>query len=579
MNLPDNTLLQGGKYRIIRFISSGGFGCTYEAELVLLHKRVAIKEFFVKDFCNRDENNSHVDVATQGKVKLIERLKKKFIDEASALFSMQHPHIVRVTDVFEENGTAYYVMDYIDGQSLQDIVKEKGALDEDLAVYYISQVADALKYVHSQNRLHLDVKPGNIMIDGNDQAVLIDFGASKQYDEVDGENTSTLLGKTPGYAPLEQIGNEVVRFLPATDIYALGATLYKLVTGITPVSAAQLASGESMEPIPDTVSDSTKNAIYAAMEVNKNKRPQSIDAFLSLLDADKTESVLPEVKKEKIGARPMADESSEETIINSHSDYERIFTEATEYYDKRDYKKAFDLYLEAAEQGYAPAQCNLGYMYQLGEGVFKDKAKAVEWYTKSAEQGNAGAQFNLGLMYEYGEGVSQDKVKAVELYTKSAEQGNVAAQCNLGYMYSNGLGVSQDKVKAVELYTKSAEQGYALAQCNLGYMYDVGEGVSQDKAKVVEWYTKSAERGYAPAQCNLGYMYSNGEGVSQDKVKAFEWYTKSAEQGCAPAQYNLGYMYQFGEGVSQDKVKAFEWYTKSAEQGNEFAKKALKNLK
>ena len=162
----------------------------------------------VKDFCNRDENTCHITVATQSKVKLIERLKEKFIEEASALFSMQHPNIVRVTDVFEENGTAYYVMDYIDGKSLQDIVKEKGALNEDSAIHYISQIADALKYVHSLNRLHLDVKPGNIMIDKNDQAILIDFGASKQYDEVEGENTSTLLGKTPGYAPLEQIGNK-----------------------------------------------------------------------------------------------------------------------------------------------------------------------------------------------------------------------------------------------------------------------------------------------------------------------------------------------------------------------------------
>ena len=137
--------------------------------MVLLHKRVAIKEFFVKGFCNRDENTSHVTVATQSKLKLIERLKQKFIEEASALFSMQHPNIVRVTDVFEENGTAYYVMDYIDGHSLQEIVKEKGTLDESQAVGYIKQVAEALKYVHGLNRLHLDVKPGNIMIDENNR--------------------------------------------------------------------------------------------------------------------------------------------------------------------------------------------------------------------------------------------------------------------------------------------------------------------------------------------------------------------------------------------------------------------------
>ena len=626
MNLPDNTLLQGGKYRIIRFISSGGFGCTYEAELVLLHKRVAIKEFFVKDFCNRDVSNSHVTVATQSKVKLIERLKKKFIEEASALFSMQHPNIVRVTDVFEENSTAYYVMDYINGQSLQDIVKGNGALGESQAVGYIKQVAEALKYVHGLNRLHLDVKPGNIMIDDNNQAILIDFGASKQYDEVDGENTSTLLGKTPGYAPLEQIGNEVAKFLPATDIYALGATLYKLLTGVNPVSATQLASGETLEPIPSTISKSTRNAIAAAMEINKNKRPQSIDEFLPLLGREKQKTVVPEGKKSEDNS--VSEELSEDTVleceeeipvenkdqsyyqstekkysieqvvdpkkksfnkkiwggicwvgvllalicfINTSQGPEQVFTKANEYYDKKDYKKAIDLYLEAATKGYAPAQGQLGFLYYNGLGVTKDYAKAAEWYTKSAEQGNARAQCNLGYMYDNGQGVSQDYAKAVEWYTKSAEQGDATAQCNLGNMYYNGQGVSQDYAKAAEWYTKSAEQGNARAQCNLGYMYDNGQGVSQDYAKAVEWYTKAAEQGYAPAQCNLGYMYYNGQGVSQDYAKAVEWYTKSAEQGDATAQYNLGLMYESGTGISQDYVKAFELFSKAAEQGVELA--------
>ena len=519
MNLLDNTLLQGGKYRIIRFISSGGFGCTYEAELVLLNKRVAIKEFFVKDFCNRDVSNSHVTVATQSKVKLIERLKKKFIEEASALFSMQHPNIVRVTDVFEENSTAYYVMDYINGQSLQDIVKGNGALGESQAVGYIKQVAEALKYVHGLNRLHLDVKPGNIMIDDNNQAILIDFGASKQYDEVDGENTSTLLGKTPGYAPLEQIGNEVAKFLPATDIYALGATLYKLLTGVNPVSATQLASGETLEPIPSTISKSTRNAIAAAMEINKNKRPQSIDEFLSLLGREKQKTVVPEGKKSEDNS--VSEELSEDTVleceeeipvenkdqsyyqstekkysieqvvdpkkksfnkkiwggiclvgvllalicfINTSQGPEQVFTKANEYYDKKDYKKAIDLYLEAATKGYAPAQGQLGFLYYNGLGVTKDYTKAVEWFSKAAEQGDANGQNNLGIMYYNGEGISQDYNKAYMWFSKAAEQGDANAQYNLGLMYESGTGISQDYVKAFELFSKAAEQGVELAE-------------------------------------------------------------------------------------------------------------------
>ena len=283
MYLEQGTSLQGGKYKIIRYISSGGFGATYEASHVIFRKNVAIKEFFVKDYCNRDATTNNVVIATQSKCALVEKLRRKFLDEAVALFELRHNNIVRVTDVFEENGTAYYVMDYIDGSSLSAIIASRGALGESEAVGYIRQVADALDYVHSHNRLHLDIKPGNIMIDNAGNAVLIDFGVSKQYDEESGENTSTLIGVTPGYAPLEQVGNNVIDFFPATDIYALGATLYKALTGVTPVAANLRACGDSLPPLPATVSDATRTAVEAAMHLNRHERLQSIAEFLALL--------------------------------------------------------------------------------------------------------------------------------------------------------------------------------------------------------------------------------------------------------------------------------------------------------
>ncbi len=247
MNLTVNTLLQGGKYKIVRFINSGGFGCTYEAEHVMLKKRLAIKEFFVKDFCNRDEASGTITIDITSKAALVARLKEKFVDEAISLSQMEHPNIVKVTDVFKENGTAYYVMDYIEGQSLNEIIHIRKKLDESVALEYILQVAHALIYVHSMNRLHLDIKPGNVMVDKSNKIRLIDFGVSKQYDIVEGENTSTLMGKTPRYAPIEQMGNSVQKFTPATDIYALGATLYKLLTGITPPESTALINEELPE--------------------------------------------------------------------------------------------------------------------------------------------------------------------------------------------------------------------------------------------------------------------------------------------------------------------------------------------
>ena len=285
MHLPVGTLLQGGRYEIIRYISSGGFGCTYEARDTKFKSRVksvAIKEFFVNDFCNRDAGNNTVVVATNSKVELVNKLRVKFLEEADALFELEHPNIVRVTDTFEENGTAYYVMEYISGTTLAAIVDKEGSLSEERALGYIRQVADALKYVHSHKRSHFDVKPQNIMIDCNDRVVLIDFGISKQYDEVNGVNTSTLVGYTPGYAPMELTYNDIAGFSPTTDIYSLGATLFNLVTGTVPPSAGRV--NEDGLPVPVDVSEQVFNVIKAAMQPRRKDRPQNIDEFLCLVE-------------------------------------------------------------------------------------------------------------------------------------------------------------------------------------------------------------------------------------------------------------------------------------------------------
>lgn len=283
MPLAPGSLLQGGKYRIIRFISSGGFGCTYEAVHTGLNGRMAIKEFFVQDICNRDDATGYVSVGLQSKAQTFDKLREKFIREAQSVFALSHPGIVHVSDVFEENGTAYFVMDYIDGCSLADLVDKNGPMDEATALGYMRQVCAALDYVHANGRLHLDIKPGNIMVDRAGRAVLIDFGASKQYDSGTGENLSTLLGFTPGFAPPEQMTADVSRFLPATDVYALGGTLYNLLTGEAPLSANHRYAGDDLKPMAESVSPSTRRAVEAALQLNKSARPQSVAEFSALL--------------------------------------------------------------------------------------------------------------------------------------------------------------------------------------------------------------------------------------------------------------------------------------------------------
>lgn len=283
MALKNGTTLADGKYKIVRFISSGGFGCTYEGVHNLMGARVAIKEFFPSDFCNRDDNTGKVSIGTLSKTEFVNKLKERFIREATVLFSLQHPNIVHVTDVFEENGTAYYVMDYVDGRSLGDIQKEAGRLPEQEAVAYISQVCDALKYVHDKGHLHLDIKPDNIMVDGNGKVVIIDFGTSKQYTEQGGV-TSTTFGLTPGFAPPEQCSGDSSQYTAASDIYAVGATLYRLLTGKTPVDALKRASGAQLEPLPADVSPNVQQAVFKSMSLLRNARPQSTAEFMQIIE-------------------------------------------------------------------------------------------------------------------------------------------------------------------------------------------------------------------------------------------------------------------------------------------------------
>ena len=261
MNLKPNSLLQGGKYRIEKVLGQGGFGITYQAVQVALNRKVAIKEFFMKEYCNRDSETSHVSVPSEGSKELVGKFRQKFIKEAQNIAALNHPHIIRIHDVFEENGTAYYVMEFWDNGSLADLVKRQGALDEVEALRYIRQVADALGYIHDRKMNHLDVKPGNILLDENRNAVLIDFGLSKRYDEEGNQTSTTPVGISHGYAPLEQYKKGGVgTFSPATDIYSLGATLYKLLTGQTPPEATELMD-EELPSLPANISPATVSAI------------------------------------------------------------------------------------------------------------------------------------------------------------------------------------------------------------------------------------------------------------------------------------------------------------------------------
>ena len=567
MTLQQDYTLQDGNYRILKVLGQGGFGITYLAIQVRLDRKVAIKEFFMKNFCERNETTRQVTLGTAGSREIVNSCRKKFLKEAKHIALLNHPNIIRIIDVFDENSTSYYVMEYIEGGSLSNKLGTTG-LSMSEATRYIFQVAETLKYIHKQNIAHLDIKPSNIMLNGNDEIVLIDFGVSKQYDFSTGEQTSVSpVGCSSGYAPLEQYEPDGVKdFSPQTAIYSLGATYFKLLTCITPLKASKITKDFLQEKLKAKgVPTAVISIICKSMEKLKENRFSDVSSFIEGLNSISLHVDESSDKKDENIAYKQYEEGT--AVMSSQEEIDSRVRCLIWCYNTRRHESAFEGFSEYAKMGNATAQYYLGKMYGHGRGVSRDYAKAVEWYRKSAEQGNSKAQYSLGCMYKECIGI-QDYAKAVECFLKAAEQGNAAAQYYLGNMYKEGGGISQAYAKVVERYLKSAEQGNSEAQYSLGSMYENGRGVSKDYAKAVEWYLKSAEQGNSEAQYSLGYMYRKGLGVFRDYAKAVEWYQKAAEQGNADAQYYLGCMYYFGIVVSLDEAKAVEWYRKAAEQGH-----------
>ena len=270
-------------------LGSGGFGITYLGTQTGLERNIVIKEFFMSGYCLRDEYSNLITVPTVSNVEFVERFKDKFLKEARHIAQLKHPNIVNIIDVFEENGTAYYVMDFIEGGSLVEKVQREGPLPENVAKRYILQIADALNYIHQRYMNHLDVKPGNIMLSRNDNAILIDFGLAKQYDSQTGHQTSTTpVGISPGYAPMEQYKEGgVSEFSPETDIYSLGGTLYYLLTGERPPVSQEInEDGLRLDQLKaKNVSWPTISAIINAMKPRKKERTHDINTFIAELYA------------------------------------------------------------------------------------------------------------------------------------------------------------------------------------------------------------------------------------------------------------------------------------------------------
>ena len=289
--LSNGTVLRGQtySYRIERMLGSGTFGITYLAVVsdgagpMNGMLRVCVKEFYMHDINGR--NGSEVTCSSSD--GMFSEYRRKFMREAENLASINHPHIIHVLEAFEQNNTVYYVMEFVAGGSLDSFICKHGRMDEASALKCLAGIAEGLQYMHSQKMLHLDLKPANVMLKTDGSPVLIDFGLSKQYNEKGEPESSTKVGSgTPGYAPVEQANYHDGHGFPVTmDVYALGGTLFKMLTGERPPEASMvLNDGLPVDVLQRCgVSKGTIAAIIGAMAPIVKQRTPDVASFVKAL--------------------------------------------------------------------------------------------------------------------------------------------------------------------------------------------------------------------------------------------------------------------------------------------------------
>ncbi|MBP0020061.1 MAG: protein kinase [Cyanobacteria bacterium SBLK] len=289
LHLAPQTSLKHGRYQIDKTLGEGGFGITYKACDRTNTGDIAIKELFPDKSVRKGTtiiwSNSITPQSRQEQIN-------KFKGEAEYLSKCVHPNIVRVYDWFEENNTAYIVMDFVNGKPLSKMLEEQTILPEHQVKKYFIQLAQALKIVHANNLLHRDIKPENIIVNQDDRAILIDFGNAREF--IAGKTQKMTQIGTPQYAPLEQ-GSAKGRRNPSLDIYSLCASMYELITGELPVQATDRVHVDNLKPprqIVPSLDPVTERVILTGMRMKAEDRFQNADEMIQALQGNLTSPIL-----------------------------------------------------------------------------------------------------------------------------------------------------------------------------------------------------------------------------------------------------------------------------------------------
>lgn len=526
ISLQEGSLLHG-HYTILSVLGRGGFAFTYKAQDNNLVRCVAIKEYFPATLTTRS-GISVIPIDQNSKNAFVDGLHS-FIKEAQILAKFRNEHICSVLDYFQENGTAYLVMPYLSGESLDQVLNKcpNSVMNSDGVRKWLMPLLDALGEIHGASYMHRDIKPSNIYITFEGEPILIDFGAARASV---GRTHGYTVVLTPEYAPPEQATTDISSQGPWTDIYALAAVAYRCLMGTPPPDAQKRviakANGE-IDPI-DTELPKLKSlsdpGLYTFIEqgliLPYTKRIQTIDAIVSMLDASNS-TIRTSADSEK---RYVVDTSSKDITLHNFIKYLTVFIFSPIVFIL--FINTFNM-LTKKNNHHENIQ-NQNFQGNISIGQYKNNTIQNRTNSKNILKlhDDGISSFNIGL-YKTAINIFEQCItykneeKSFEISSRQAECANY-----LAVMYSSGYGgLRKDQFKAFKLLLFAANLGNRSAQYNLGKRYKNGVGTSQDTQAAIYWYSKAASAGDVDAAKMIGYIYENGHGnVIKNKLEALKWY-------------------------------------------------------
>jgi TPR repeat protein/serine/threonine protein kinase len=635
--LPAGTRLE--EFVIERVLGAGGFGITYLARDVSLNRQVVIKENLPTQFAWRETATGTVRPrhTSGGDADDYEWSMNNFLREAETLASLDHHGIVRVLRKFEANGTAYFVMPFVDGVALDTLIEERRSKNSPFSEQelrgLLERMLDTLAYLHDRGIYHRDIKPGNILISNEGVPALIDFGSARQRLS---ERSMTVI-ESAGYTPFEQLQSRG-NVGPWSDLYALGGTLCKAITGMTPPKAADRMIGDpwvglaANNPAHSPFSDGFLQAIDRSMAVDPSQRWQDARQWQHRLQTGTAKKSSSTQSVPHVSAWDDSDPAIEGSIdsggiASGDTAAPALWNPTTAVNLSFLLTPAFGTFLHARNAkalgipgGYKTgmrwfyvmcAYIALSTLLGLDGKHFLINNVAILslWYFFSAKKQISLVKERYGRIYHqkslitpvctalfWGGAISiliqllplraLNEVRKSSSEEIEATRGDNSHSENIsvdtavtyfssGLKYASGDGVTQNHDESVKWYRKAADLGSLEAMNNLGLCYAEGQGVPKDLEEAARWYRKAAEQGLALSQRNLAHAYVSGEGVSKNIDTATGWFKKAAMQDDAEAQYMLGLAYTGEEGIAQDLVESAKWFQKAADQGHAKAQQSI----